>query len=71
MKPWEEFANAMEESQRQVDEERRGLRWAFTNWIAEGQRLRTLAPLDFAEAIADLHDDIPTSFRASVHRYSA
>jgi hypothetical protein len=54
MKPWEEFADAMEESQRQVEKERQGLRWAFTNWIAEGERLRTLAPRDFAEAIAEL-----------------
>jgi hypothetical protein len=50
-------------------ERRQGLRLAFTNWIAEGKRLQYLAPLDFAEAIAELHDDDRPRL-PSVHRQS-
>jgi hypothetical protein len=63
MKPWEELADTLEH--------RQGLRWAFNNWKAEGERLKAIAPLDFLEAVAELTDDLNPPRHPSVHRQSA
>jgi hypothetical protein len=64
MKPWKELADTLEH--------RQGLRWAFSNWKAEGERLKNLAPLDFLEAIEELTEGQAQRGRLpSVHRQSA
>jgi hypothetical protein len=56
-----------------MTEDRQGLRWAFTNWKAEGERLKAIAPLDFLEAIEELTEEQrpARSHPAQFHRQSA
>jgi xylose isomerase len=79
MKPWEEFANAMEESQRQVDIERtadctqRQLYELIHNHaFAEVREILQHTKEYMDETIEVLEEkEQPSGFRATPHRHSA
>lgn len=50
---------------------RSGLKLAFEDWKAEGQRLKALAPFDFLEAVDDLLGRKTTTNLPKPHRQSA
>ncbi len=61
--PWKRLADTLET--------RQALRWAFIEWKLEGQRLRSLAPLDFQEALEEFAEDRPQAYRGIPHARSA